>query len=81
MNTRTPGVLLVPDVARPLPLSSVRITGGPLKRAQDLDAEYLLKLVVPFGQPRREEIAKYEQFIDRVLWGGLQYNEGPNNMA
>jgi uncharacterized protein DUF5695 len=31
-----------------------------------------------FGQPRREEIAKYEQFVDRVLWGGLQYNEGPN---
>ncbi|HEY8227558.1 MAG TPA: beta-L-arabinofuranosidase domain-containing protein [Pyrinomonadaceae bacterium] len=31
-------------VARPLPLSDVRITGGPLKRAQDLDAEYLLKL-------------------------------------
>ena len=32
----------VPDVARPL--SSVRVTGGPLKRAQDLNAEYLLKL-------------------------------------
>jgi DUF1680 family protein len=34
----------VPDAARPLPLSAVRLTGGPLKRAQDLDAEYLLKL-------------------------------------
>jgi uncharacterized protein len=34
----------VPDIARPLPLSSVRITGGPLKHAQELDAEYLLKL-------------------------------------
>ncbi len=34
----------VPEVARPLPLSAVRLTGGPLKRAQDLDAEYLLKL-------------------------------------
>lgn len=30
--------------ARPLPLSDVRLTGGPLKHAQDLDAEYLLKL-------------------------------------
>jgi DUF1680 family protein len=29
---------------RPLPLSSVRLTGGPLKRAQDLDGEYLLEL-------------------------------------
>jgi len=35
---------VIPDVARPLPLSSVRITGGPLKRAQDLNAAYLLKL-------------------------------------
>lgn len=30
--------------ARPLPLSSVRLTGGPLKNAQDLDAKYLLEL-------------------------------------
>ncbi len=29
---------------RPLPLSGVRLTGGPLKHAQDLDAEYLLQL-------------------------------------
>jgi DUF1680 family protein len=34
----------VPAAARPLRLSAVRLTGGPLKRAQDLNAEYLLKL-------------------------------------
>jgi len=34
----------IPDVARPLPLSDVRLLGGPLKRAQDLDGEYLLRL-------------------------------------
>jgi uncharacterized protein len=34
----------VPEVAHALPLSAVRLTGGPLKHAQDLDAEYLLKL-------------------------------------
>ena len=34
----------VPKIAHPLPLSAVRLTGGPLKRAQDLDADYLLKL-------------------------------------
>lgn len=28
----------------PLPLSSIRLTGGPLKHAQDLDAQYLLDL-------------------------------------
>ena len=33
-----------PDTARPLPLGAVRLTGGPLKRAQDLDAQYLLAL-------------------------------------
>jgi DUF1680 family protein len=34
----------VPKLARPFPLSAVRVTGGPLKRAQDLNADYLLKL-------------------------------------
>lgn len=35
---------VISDRARPLPLSAVRLTSGPLKQAQDLDAEYLLKL-------------------------------------
>jgi uncharacterized protein len=35
---------VIRDAARPLPLSCVRLTGGPLKHAQELDAEYLLKL-------------------------------------
>ena len=39
---------------------------------------WLAAAMKEFGQPNREEIAKYEQFIDRVLWGGLQYKEGPN---
>jgi DUF1680 family protein len=30
--------------ARPFPLEKVRLTGGPLKHAQDLDARYLLQL-------------------------------------
>ncbi len=34
----------IPETAHPLPLSAVRLTGGPLKRAQDLTADYLLKL-------------------------------------
>src|SRR6186713_2297100 len=36
--------LAVADTARPLPLTAVRLTGGPLKKAQDLDAAYLLSL-------------------------------------
>jgi len=31
-------------IARPLPIDSVRLLGGPLKTAQDLDAKYLLEL-------------------------------------
>jgi uncharacterized protein len=34
----------VPDVARPLPLTAVRLTGGPLKQAQDASVQYLLSL-------------------------------------
>ncbi len=39
-----PIVNAVPWKAAPLPLSAVRLTGGPLKHAQDLDAKYLLEL-------------------------------------
>src|ERR1035437_7710032 len=35
---------VIPYAARPLPMSDVRLAGGPLKHAQDLDADYLLKL-------------------------------------
>ncbi|MEO7719565.1 MAG: beta-L-arabinofuranosidase domain-containing protein [Capsulimonas sp.] len=34
----------IPFTARPIPLSDVRLTGGPLKHAQDLVAQYLLEL-------------------------------------
>lgn len=30
-----------------------------------------------FVQPNAAEIAKYERFIDGVLWGGIQYKDGP----
>jgi len=39
-----PFVRVIPDAARPLPLAAVRLAGGPLKHAQDLDAQYLLAL-------------------------------------
>jgi uncharacterized protein DUF5695 len=39
---------------------------------------WLAAAMKEFGQPRREEIQKYERFIDQVLWGGLQYKDGPN---
>jgi len=36
--------VVVPQKARPLPISDVRVTGGPLRRAQDLNGAYLLDL-------------------------------------
>ena len=46
---REPGSVAPPPAAdtiraRPLPLDAVRLTGGPLKHAQELDAAYLLEL-------------------------------------
>jgi hypothetical protein len=35
---------VIQETAHPLPLSAVRLTSGPLKHAQDLDAKYLLAL-------------------------------------
>jgi len=42
---------------------------------------WLAAAMKQFGQPKKEEIAKYEQFIDQVLWGGLQYKDGPNKFG
>ena len=30
-----------------------------------------------FGEPDKDEVVKFEQFVDGVLWGGIQYNDGP----
>jgi DUF1680 family protein len=51
----TPAPPVIHDVARSLPLSAVRLTAGPLKHAQDLDAAYLLglepdRMLAPFRQ-------------------------------
>lgn len=29
------------------------------------------------GQPNPEEVEKLSQFVDTVIWGGIQYDEGP----
>ena len=39
---------------------------------------WLAAAMKEFGRPNKEELARYEQFIDKVLWGGLQYSDGPN---
>lgn len=39
---------------------------------------WLAAAMKEFGQPNKDEIAKYEEFIDNVLWGKLQYSESAN---
>ena len=29
-----------------------------------------------FGEPKKEEVEKFQQFVDGVLWGGIQYKDG-----
>ena len=42
---------------------------------------WLAAAMKEFGQPNREELARYEQFVDKVLWGGIQFKDGPNKYA
>lgn len=37
---------------------------------------WLAAIMKEFGQPNKEELDKYEQFVDGVLWGGIQYKHG-----
>lgn len=38
---------------------------------------WLATAMKELGQPEKKEIEKYEQFVDQVLWGGLQTKDGP----
>ena len=38
---------------------------------------WLAAIMKEFGEPNKEELAKYQQFVDGVLWGGIQYKYGP----
>jgi hypothetical protein len=39
---------------------------------------WLSALVKELVEPDKEELEKLQQFVDGVLWGGLQYKEGPH---
>jgi len=38
---------------------------------------WLATAMKEFGEPNKEELDKFQQFIDGVLWGQLQYKDGP----
>ena len=38
---------------------------------------WLAAVMKEFGQPEKTEVEKLQQFVDGVLWGGIQYTNGP----
>jgi hypothetical protein len=44
-------------------------------------SSWLTGVMKQFGRPDPGELTKYQQFIDGVLWGGLQYASGPLQYA
>lgn len=38
---------------------------------------WLSAVMKVYGQPNKDEVDKLVQFIDKVMWGRLQYSEGP----
>ena len=41
-------------------------------------SSWLIAAMKLFLQPSPEQVAKFERFVDGVLWGKLQYSDGPN---
>ena len=39
---------------------------------------WLSAIMKELVQPNKEEVEKLQQFVDGVLWGGLQYKDGPH---
>jgi hypothetical protein len=42
---------------------------------------WLATIMKQLGQPNKEELDKYERFVDGVLWGGLQFKDGPKQFG
>jgi hypothetical protein len=38
---------------------------------------WLAAMMKEFGQPEKDELDKLQQFVDGVMWGGLQFNDAP----
>jgi hypothetical protein len=38
---------------------------------------WLAAMMKIFGQPKKDEVDKLSQFVDKVIWGHLQYSDGP----
>lgn len=39
---------------------------------------WLAAAMKEYGRPDKQQVEQFEQFVDRVLWGGLQFKDGPH---
>jgi hypothetical protein len=42
---------------------------------------WIATILKQLGEPNKEELGKFQEFVDGVLWGGLQYKDGPKKFG
>src|SRR5205807_4572655 len=42
---------------------------------------WISAIMKQLGEPNKEELDTFQQFVDGVLWGGLQYKDGPKKFG
>jgi len=42
---------------------------------------WISAIMKQLGEPNKDELDKFQQFVDGVLWGGLQYKDGANKFG
>ena len=60
------------DAGRPRWIAGLQDEGGA--------GSWVAAAMKEFGQPNKEEVEKFQQFVDGVLWGGIQYTNGPTQI-
>jgi hypothetical protein len=42
---------------------------------------WLAAAMKEYGRPEKQQVEQLEEFVDGVLWGGIQYKDGPNKFG
>lgn len=42
---------------------------------------WLAAAMKEYGRPEKHQVEQFESFVDNVLWGGLQFKDGPNKFG
>ena len=74
---RSPGIISYDREAGQKVMQDSRVWIAGLSDEAGADS-WLAAAMKELGEPDKHEVAQFEQFVDGVLWGHLQYKEGPN---